>query len=64
MAGEDRTGSPNEGGGAPSSKPWYLGPLAIGGIAIAAIPLARWSLFEVDHQFANFAGAGCAAFAG
>lgn len=64
MAEEDLMGTPDGGTGAPTSKPWYLGPLVMGGIAIAAIPLARWSLFEVDHQFANFAGAGCAAFAG
>lgn len=64
MAGEDLMGTPEGGTGAPSSKPWYLGPLVMGGVAIAAIPFARWSLFEVDHQFANFAGAGCAAFAG
>lgn len=64
MAEEDRMGTPEVGVEAPGAKPWYLGPLAMGGIAIAAIPVARWSLFEVDHQFANFAGAGCAAFAG
>ena len=64
MAGEDRMQAPGVGVEAPGAKPWYVGPLAMGVIAIAAIPVARWALFEVDHQYANFAGAGCAAFAG
>ena len=37
---------------------FLVGLLALSFLLFAAVPVARWYLFEIDHQFANLAGAG------
>lgn len=37
---------------------WLSILLSVSLLALALIPVARWVLFEIDHQFANLAGGG------
>jgi len=56
MSAEEHSRQPNQ---SKNGRPkWLSILLSISLLALALVPVARWALFEIDHQFANLASGG------